>query len=180
MSPSCGNIALDKILTVAHLIGTDWQMTIVCMLCKEREEIVNHLSWFCRFMRTIWCRFLFQCGMRWVSLDFLIDLLKCWKLGDCAIKRRILWKFSAFVVVWLVWKVRNDKIFNDKNNTLEVVGKKVRQLLVHCASIVKEFKDINTYSMLTNVGKKGILVFFGFCRIVIICGQLYLSLLDLQ
>lgn len=100
----------------------------MCVLCNRREETCVHLFIHCDFANSVWRRV-----MMWVDYDFITPPSpfvhwECWgtNFGNKAIKRgrRIIW----LATLWILWKARNDKIFNGQIHEVDDVVEEVKVL----------------------------------------------------
>lgn len=72
----------------------------VCLLCGKDGEIVDHIFLHCERGHVVWC---FP-----VSKDVLRVLFEGWRWMTFSYNCLILWNLIPFVILWLVWKERNN------------------------------------------------------------------------
>jgi len=103
--PTRRNLALRNVLPP--------DVPLLCALCENSEESSTHLFLHCQVASMVW-----EWLMRWLNGSFitppnLFNHWECW--SDLAVNKRVrkgyylIWHAS----VWLLWKARNDKIFNN-------------------------------------------------------------------
>lgn len=84
-----------------------------CIWCTTGRESSTHLFLHCVFAYDIWLSL-----MRWTNQFFLIppNLFihwECWSAGGYHKKIRRGWRMIWQAAVWVIWKRRNDRMFND-------------------------------------------------------------------
>jgi hypothetical protein len=102
---------LKEILTKDDLAKRNWQGSKTCVFCNK-DESIQHLFFKCPLVKNIW-RIIFMTFSlspptnvnnlfgNWLSGIAKIDLVQI-RVGVCAI-------------IWAIWNVRNDIIFNKTN-----------------------------------------------------------------
>ncbi|MFS8007526.1 putative RNA-directed DNA polymerase [Helianthus anomalus] len=85
-----------------------------CPLCDDGEESASHLFTACRFATEVWAK---VCS--WAKTPFLVafslrDVLNAHV--HCGLKGKQQFMFQGIVVVtcWIIWRARNDRVFNGK------------------------------------------------------------------
>ena len=83
-----------------------------CCLCRCDEETVDHLLIHCRFASALWSEVLIMFGVQWVMPDTIVSLLFTWRnwLGTYSSN---VWNMVPACLMWLVWKKRNARTFED-------------------------------------------------------------------
>lgn len=101
------NLALRNVLPVEEALS--------CVSCGSNEESSLHLFLHCDLASAVWLDL-----MRWLGEVYLIPLnlfihWECWKaagINKMVRKGRgLIW----LATIWVLWKARNDKIFNGVN-----------------------------------------------------------------
>jgi hypothetical protein len=91
-----------------------------CVFCNEDETFV-HLFLHCHIISKVWREV-----MNWMQFNFitppnLILHINCLSSAMCTKKlRRGAW-IICHVVIWIIWKMRNDRIFNNKIREVEQI-----------------------------------------------------------
>lgn len=97
-------------LAVRNVVAPDGSLS--CVLCDRGVEFSIHLFLHCELAAAVWFNL-----MKWVDGFFLIppNLFihwECWgdfeRNKNIKMGRRLIW----LATVWVLWKIRNDKIFN--------------------------------------------------------------------
>ena len=101
----------EVILTKDNLIKQNWHVCTKCCFC-DQEETIQHLFISCPFARILW---------RIIRITFNIyppanitNLFGNW-LNGVAKKDRVHIRVGVRALVWAIWNVRNDCIFNRKS-----------------------------------------------------------------
>lgn len=113
---------LDRIPTRTNLARRNVlepSASLLCALCNDVDESTNHLFLHCTKTWKVWSEI-----KNWLELNFitpfnLFDHWECWdgySTNSKELKRglRLIWQ----AVVWVIWSVRNNVIFN--NGVVEV------------------------------------------------------------
>jgi len=122
----CNRIATKDNLVLRNVLPTEasnW-----CVLCNRVEESMRHLFLHCEVARSVWLRL-----MVWMNCYFIIppNLFvhwDCW-CGEGGNKKvikglRLVWHTA----VWLLWKARNNKKFNNSNCEVEELVEEIKVL----------------------------------------------------
>ncbi|CAI8616178.1 unnamed protein product [Vicia faba] len=72
-------------------------MDSTCMLCGEQEESRDHLLFQCTYNRKCW-----QAIKSWLN----------WKMETCNINNVTSWINNVVVVIYQIWKIRNNAFWN--------------------------------------------------------------------
>ncbi|KAE8689350.1 Pescadillo-like protein [Hibiscus syriacus] len=80
----------------------------MCSLCRKCNESVSHLFLHCDVVWDLWVKFLKFWNVCFVVPTKLMEFLIVW---DELVPRSFIWKFIPRVVLWSVWKCRNEVIF---------------------------------------------------------------------
>lgn len=83
-----------------------------CVFCKNDKESLQHVLLPCPFVWCVWSNLLEWWGLQW-ALPGTIDSLFMWWMGwRYKREEKQLWKALPIVVLWSVWKHRNECVFN--------------------------------------------------------------------
>ncbi|RVW90769.1 putative ribonuclease H protein [Vitis vinifera] len=93
-----------------------------CILCKRNGESIDHLFLHCPVTIGLWHRLFNLVGVIWVPPRSIEDMLviSFRGLGN-SVRGKILWQIACLTLIWMVWQERNNRIFEDKGRTEEVV-----------------------------------------------------------
>ena len=97
------------------------QDQILSPLCSKHDESLSHFFFTCEFPWRIWCFWLKQWNISWVSPCDQRIFIESWFAMRMSGQRRKLWAIVFLVVIWTVWKSRNNVIF-DKKESVNLVG----------------------------------------------------------
>ena len=108
----------NKCLTADNLAKRGWPHDPICKLCFIHPETAVHLAATCSYSQQVW-----QEVLRKVSLPAFLGpsptiqgLQEWWKTCASVPAPRIIdrWRSVALLTWWLLWKERNNKVFNCK------------------------------------------------------------------
>jgi len=111
-------------LAIRNVLPTDAPRH--CAFCERFDESSSHLFLHCDVAMGVW-----QGIMRWwerviVILFSLFTLWECWCGGEWnkIIRKglRLIWHAT----VWVLWKARNDKVFNGRNMDVEAIVEEIK------------------------------------------------------
>lgn len=119
-----------KCLTADNLAKRGWPHEDHCVLCQREQEDCLHLFVTCDFSRRVW-----QLLRAWVNVDFPLPgqagegLIGWWMVARCHFRSRYRSNFdSVFALTcWLIWKERNARIFQHKQQTVEQLLEDIKE-----------------------------------------------------
>lgn len=89
--------------------------TIECPLCGRQPETIDHLFLQCTWSWELWKKAMGWWGVVSCCNASITGWMDSWA-GLCPSKSRSrAWNLVFFVVVWTIWEMRNDIVFNGKN-----------------------------------------------------------------
>lgn len=101
-----------------------------CVLCGLTDEMEGHLFLHCDCdeVQRVWKKF-----MCWLHCDFIVPNnlfvhLECWSIEVSSKKLRHGFWLIWYVSLWVIWKVRNDIIFNNGTFDVDEVVEKIKVL----------------------------------------------------
>ncbi|RVW63855.1 Ferredoxin-3, chloroplastic [Vitis vinifera] len=83
-----------------------WNIFLRCNLCKDNEELADHILIHCARTRELWTFLLSSFGLVWVFLDLVRNLLLEWKVKDLGKKRRVVWRLVPICLFWCKYVYR--------------------------------------------------------------------------
>ena len=86
-----------------------------CNLCKESEELVDHILIHFVKTRELWTFLLAFFGVTWLFPNSVRNLLLQWKVKGLPKKIRAVWRLAPICLFWCVWKERNRRTFKDED-----------------------------------------------------------------
>ena len=103
----------NRILTIDQLKKREWNMPNRCYLCKEKEEISDHLILFCKRTTMLWSLIFSLFGVQWVLHSSIKRNLLGWHSTFVGKRREKAWRAAPLCLMWTLWKERNKRAFND-------------------------------------------------------------------
>ncbi|RVX04331.1 Copper methylamine oxidase [Vitis vinifera] len=93
-----------------------------CILCRGNGESIDHLFLHCPVTIGLWHRLFNLVGLVWVPPRSIEDMLVITFKGlGNSLRGKTLWQIACLTLIWMVWQERNNRIFEDKGRTEEMV-----------------------------------------------------------
>ena len=135
--------ARGGILTIDNLVKKNLPLVNWCCLCRFDEETVDHLLLHCKFAYALWSEVLIMFGVQWVMPDTIVSPLFAWRnwLGTYSSN---VWNMVPACLMWLVWKERNVRTFEDIERPIDMLKNLLARTLfewsriwglTHCSSL---------------------------------------------
>lgn len=83
----------------------------LCKFCGDALETANHLFLHCKFVWSVWCMVVKWWGIIWVVPSSIKSLFIWWQSWRFKKAKKVLWELVSFAIIWSIWKLRNDLIF---------------------------------------------------------------------
>jgi hypothetical protein len=81
-------------------------------MCKRSGESVDHLLLHCDVAYAMWSALFSRFGLSWVMPLRVLNLFACWWTYGRP-RSAVVWKMVPTLILWCVWKERNDRCFDD-------------------------------------------------------------------
>ncbi|OVA06349.1 Reverse transcriptase zinc-binding domain [Macleaya cordata] len=124
-----GAAMYNAIPTLDVLRKRGMQIVNRCWCCKRREETISHLFVHCDMASEIWRYFLQPYKLDWVFADNLQIELWRWRENFGSRSGRKIWQPLPFAIVWGIWLERNNRAFNEKENSMDEVIRNIKSLI---------------------------------------------------
>lgn len=111
------------------------------MMCKEKEESINHLFVHCSMAYRIWGFFLSHLKVSWSFPYHFQDVILSWRNKELDGLPSVIWQFLPSVICWVLWLERNDRIFKDKSRSQVEILVIIFNLLFEWVSIRDDFEE---------------------------------------
>ncbi|XP_028071567.1 uncharacterized protein LOC114273928 [Camellia sinensis] len=119
-------------------------VSTLCVFCKAVNETVDHVMVSCPFVWNVWAEMLNWWDVQG-ALPGSVEVLILWWDEECfSSKERKIWRGIPLVVLWSVWKLRNDVVFNASNPSLAELCEVIK---VRVALWLKPFYTEHNFTM---------------------------------
>jgi hypothetical protein len=108
--------AWNKILTCDNLAKRGYTLVSWCCMCCCNGETVDHLLIHCSVASALWSWILGVFGVPWVLPQSVVELLFSWWNGLGRHSSDV-WNLVPLCLMWIVWKERNSRTFEDGSST---------------------------------------------------------------
>jgi len=79
---------------------------------------MNHLLLHCDVACVLWNAIFSRFSLSWVMPRRVVDLFACWWTGGRS-RSAVVRKMVPYCLLWCLWRERNDRLFEDKEKTIE-------------------------------------------------------------
>ena len=115
----------------------------ICKLCMGQGESADHLFLHCSVTLGLWHRLFQLARMEWVPLKSISDMMFINYKGFGKSKRGlVLWQNACITLIWVVWRERNARIFEDKARNSENLWDSIHFIASFWAFCSAGFKGI--------------------------------------
>ncbi|RVX01566.1 DUF724 domain-containing protein 7 [Vitis vinifera] len=126
---------------------------------KGNGESIDHLFLHCPVTIGLWHRMFNLIGLVWIPLRSLEDMLVITFKGlGNSLRCKTLWQIACLTLIWMVWQKRNNRIFEDKGRTEEMIWDLIRFYSSLWASCTEAFRGVPLNILQLNwigeIGKK--------------------------
>jgi len=113
-------LSKEAVLTHENLKKRGYHFASRSTLCGEQAETINHLFLHCKWTEQLWRMFICLKGITWVKPGSIKGVLSSWiRDGNASKEER--WKFVPACVWWTIWKERNNRSFENVQNSLQKI-----------------------------------------------------------
>jgi hypothetical protein len=122
---------LDRIPTRENLASRgvlNVEASNICVLCGRVEETTLHLFLHCEVMLKVWKRVMCWLNFHFAIPQNLFSHFECWYYEATSLKIR--WGFCLIwlATIWVIWKRRNEVIFNNGVVEMEELVENIKVL----------------------------------------------------
>jgi hypothetical protein len=111
-------------LALRNVLGPD--VNSLCGLCNWADESTSHLFLHCDISSAVWIKLMTWLNCLFISPPNLFVHWDCWHGGERNKNARkgmgVIW----LATIWILWKARNDKVFNDINVEVDAIVDEVK------------------------------------------------------
>ena len=94
-----------------------------CVLCADNEESRDHLYFGCSYTREVWNDALFKCNLQYICNNWADEVQEATRRFRGASMQAKMGRLAFTVVVYCIWKERNQRIFKGEGSTVYQVIK---------------------------------------------------------
>ena len=113
-----------------------------CILCKNSNETIDHLFLHCDYSLRLWSNILKEFDLNWVIPRSSTELLSLGRGFSFTKKGNIVWKVSVTATCWAIWLERNNRIFEEVEDSFESIWDRIRLWVAIWLHFCKDFKSI--------------------------------------
>lgn len=114
-------------------------------MCKKEEETSNHLLFALSFASICWEWFFDMIELHTMRNEKLLDFISAWPLNYKS-KWGDLWLVGPSMIVWHIWKERNERIFREEYQSREETYKSIKFSIEEVVSGNIRNKTIRVYN----------------------------------
>ena len=93
-----------------------------CILCKGNGESIDHLFLHCPITIRLGHKLFNLARLAWVPPRSIVDMMViAFKGLGKSLRGKTLWQIASLTLLWMVWQERNNRIFEDKGRTEEML-----------------------------------------------------------
>lgn len=118
----------DQKVNLAHRHVLPPEASLSCILCEGMDESVNHLFIHCAFASEVWKGLLSLLDFNFVPPPNLFVHWECWIGAENNKKVRQGYRLIWHAAVWSIWRMRNDRIFNNVIRGMEELAEAIKVL----------------------------------------------------
>lgn len=85
----------------------------LCVFCKSEVETMNHVLLHCHLVWRVWSDIVKWWNLCWVIPGLVEELLQWWSGIRFKVQMVKIWKVVPLAMLWYVWKLRNECVFNE-------------------------------------------------------------------
>ncbi|OVA15199.1 Reverse transcriptase zinc-binding domain [Macleaya cordata] len=122
---------LRKIPTMDSLKHRGFCFPNRCEMCGCCEETASHLLLHCSVANEVWNFFLGAFSLRWCSPSSPAAMILAWSGCRFSKEGKTLWSLIPHAIFRVLWKIRNDVIFNSKVYPFHIIVLKVKSTLYY-------------------------------------------------
>ena len=113
----------------------------ICKLCMKQRESTDHLFLHCSLSMGLWHKLFQLAKMDWAPPRSILDMMSINYKGFGTSKRGIvLWQNACIALIWVVWRERNARIFEDKVRNSKNLWDSIHflaSLWAYCSTVFK-------------------------------------------
>ncbi|CAN1274793.1 hypothetical protein LINPERPRIM_LOCUS15521, partial [Linum perenne] len=128
-----------KIATVDNLQRRGFSLANKCVLCCSAHESVNHIFIQCAFASEIWKKLSSTLSIYGPRHSDVRDFISEWKGLNCVSEFTPALKMLMHSTFWLIWKERNNRIFDDSASSASTTLRKITFDVADCLTVHKQF-----------------------------------------
>ncbi|XP_059070479.1 uncharacterized protein LOC131860126 [Cryptomeria japonica] len=139
-------LALKKrILTGERLSRLGFLGPFRCVMCKKADESLDHLLLQCEEAQMVWNFLLGKLGWQTPLPNSVFELLSSWNIQSHISVFSSVWLVAPSLVVWEIWKERNRRIFQEKEESSASLLSRVEREISESVSAAARNHSLTKY-----------------------------------
>ncbi|XP_059066332.1 uncharacterized protein LOC131857651 [Cryptomeria japonica] len=114
-------------------------------MCNKAEESLDHLLLQCEEAQKVQSFLLGKLGWMVPLPNTVLDLFSSWKIPSRRSVFSNLWLVAPSLVIWEIWKERNRRIFQEKEEPMESLLLRVERVIAESISVAARNHNLAKY-----------------------------------
>ncbi|KAG9441971.1 hypothetical protein H6P81_017825 [Aristolochia fimbriata] len=145
------SVAHNRILTRENLVRRGIPLpSLLCPLCEDKQESVDHLLLQCTMAWHIWSWFIDLFGTHWCIPSRVMDLLREEPPPWLALRSKLMWSSCVAFILWALWTERNRRVFQGKCSDWRRVIIDTKERIIGWLKTKTIFKEFSGDQMRSN------------------------------
>ena len=115
----------------------------ICKLCMKQRESTDHLFLHCSLSMGLWHKLFQLAKMDWAPPRSILDMMSInYKGFDTSKRGIVLWQNACIALIWVVWREKNARIFEDKVRNSKNLWDSIHflaSLWAYCCVVLRAF-----------------------------------------
>ena len=114
-----------------------------CVMCKQDSESINHLFLHCPLVYRVWIAVIQKFKVSWVLPQDVNQLIEGPFMVGREKKTKLMWSLAIHAILWTVWRERNQRIFENKEQSFANIIDSVYYWVALWTSLDKDLNQVS-------------------------------------